>query len=172
MPYGRKQNYKGRAKQFTNVEELESQRKKEDNWRAKNKNETDDDDDDDDESESDDEPKEPIIEVHNPNRVVKKNKKIAELTEIPTGPTELSRREKEEIARQEATRRYQQLHAQGKTEEARADLARLAIIRKQREEAAQKREQEKKEKEQRAQAAKEASLQAIKSKGSKGRHKK
>ena len=38
----------------------------------------------------------------------------------------------------------QKLHAEGKTEEARADLARLAIIRKQREEAAKKREEEKK----------------------------
>ena len=36
------------------------------------------------------------------------------------------------------------MHAAGKTEEARADLARLAIIRKQREEAAKKREEEQK----------------------------
>ena len=35
------------------------------------------------------------------------------------------------------------MHAEGKTDEARADLARLAIIRKQREEAAKKREAEK-----------------------------
>lgn len=126
---------------------------------------------DEEESDSDDES---VIEVNNPNRVLKKSKKLSELTEVSAGPTELTRREKEEVARQEAARRYQQLHAQGKTEEARADLARLAIIRKQREEAAQKRELEKKEKESRAQASKEASLQAIKSKGSKqsrGRHK-
>ena len=160
MPYGRKHNYKGRAKQFTAVEELESQRKKEESYRNRNKEESSSEEDSD--SESD---KEPIIEVNNPNRVLKKNKKIAELTDVPTGPTELSRREKEEVARQEAARRYQQLHAQGKTDEARADLARLAIIRKQREEAAHKREQEKKDKELRAQASKEASLQAIKSKG-------
>ena len=38
----------------------------------------------------------------------------------------------------------QKLHAAGKTEEARADLARLAIIRKQREDAAKKREEEQK----------------------------
>ena len=37
----------------------------------------------------------------------------------------------------------QKMHAAGKTEEARADLARLAIIRKQREDAAKKREEEK-----------------------------
>lgn len=35
------------------------------------------------------------------------------------------------------------MHSEGKTEEARADLARLAIIRQQREEAAKKREEEK-----------------------------
>lgn len=34
------------------------------------------------------------------------------------------------------------MHTEGKTEEARSDLARLAIIRKQREEAAKKREEE------------------------------
>ena len=34
------------------------------------------------------------------------------------------------------------MHAQGKTEEARADLARLAIIKKQREDAAKKRAEE------------------------------
>lgn len=39
---------------------------------------------------------------------------------------------------------YQKLHAEGKTEEARSDLARLAIIKQQREEAAKKREIEKK----------------------------
>ncbi len=50
---------------------------------------------------------------------------------------------REEVEKQEATRRYQALHAEGKTEEARADLARLALIRKQREDAAKKKEQEK-----------------------------
>ena len=56
----------------------------------------------------------------------------------------MSRREREEIEKQRAKAHYQKLHAAGKTEEARADLARLAIIRKQREEAAKKREEEKK----------------------------
>ena len=54
----------------------------------------------------------------------------------------MSRREREEIEKQKAKERYQKLHAQGKTEEARADLARLAIIRKQREDAAKKRAEE------------------------------
>lgn len=39
------------------------------------------------------------------------------------------------------------MHSEGKTDEARADLARLAIIRQQREEAAKKREEEKQGKE-------------------------
>ena len=56
---------------------------------------------------------------------------------------QLSRREREEIEKQRAKARYQKLHAEGKTDEARADLARLAIIRKQREEAAKKRDAEK-----------------------------
>ena len=63
--------------------------------------------------------------------------------QIGTGPKpQLSRREREEIEKQKAKERYQKLHAQGKTEEARADLARLAIIRKQREDAAKKRAEE------------------------------
>jgi len=64
----------------------------------------------------------------------------------PAAKPELSRREREEIERQRAKAHYQKLHAEGKTEEARQDLARLAIIKKQREEAAKKREEEKKAK--------------------------
>lgn len=51
---------------------------------------------------------------------------------------------REEIQKQRATAHYRKMHSEGKTEEARADLARLAIIRQQREEAAKKREEEKK----------------------------
>ncbi len=50
----------------------------------------------------------------------------------------------EELEKQRAAQHYQKLHAEGKTEEARSDLARLAIIKQQREEAARKREMEKK----------------------------
>lgn len=50
----------------------------------------------------------------------------------------------EELEKQRAALHYQKLHAEGKTEEARSDLARLAIIKQQREEAARKREVEKK----------------------------
>ena len=49
---------------------------------------------------------------------------------------------REELAKQQATARYRKLHMEGKTEEAQADLARLALIRKQREEAAKRREEE------------------------------
>lgn len=83
----------------------------------------------------------PLAEMANPNREVKKNKKIGELDTAEKAP--LSRREREEIEKQRAKEHYQKLHAQGKTDEARADLARLAIIRQQREEAAKKREMEK-----------------------------
>ena len=53
---------------------------------------------------------------------------------------------REELAKQQARANYQKMHMAGKTEEARADLARLAIIRKEREEAAKKRDAEKQSK--------------------------
>jgi len=51
---------------------------------------------------------------------------------------------REEIQRQRAAASYRRLHEAGKTDEAQRDLARLAIIRQQREEAARKKEQERK----------------------------
>lgn len=57
---------------------------------------------------------------------------------------QLSRREREEIEKQRAQAHYQKLHAEGKTDQARADLARLAIIRQQREDAKKRREAEQK----------------------------
>lgn len=86
-----------------------------------------------------------LIEIENPNRVSQKNKKVTELD--VNAPKELSRREREEIEKQKAKERYMKLHLEGKTEQARADLARLAIIKKQREDAAKKRDELKKEKE-------------------------
>ncbi len=80
--------------------------------------------------------------MENPNRVAQKQKKVSQVTEA--AKPQLSRREREELEKQRAKAHYQKLHAEGKTDEARADLARLAIIRKQREEAAKKREEEKK----------------------------
>lgn len=63
---------------------------------------------------------------------------------------ELSRREREEIERQKKQANYQKLHAAGKTDQAKADLARLAIIKQQREEAAKMRELKKKEQDSKA----------------------
>lgn len=51
---------------------------------------------------------------------------------------------REEIERQRAALRKRKLQEEGKTDEARADLARLAVIRRQREEAARKKEEQKK----------------------------
>ena len=58
----------------------------------------------------------------------------------PPPVVELSRREREEVEKQQKQAQYQKLHQQGKTEQAKSDLARLAIIRQQREEAAKHRE--------------------------------
>ncbi|OQV18879.1 hypothetical protein BV898_07132 [Hypsibius exemplaris] len=81
-----------------------------------------------------------LIEIENPNRVAVKNKKISELTiDTSTAGTQLSRREREEIEKESAKKLHEQLRAEGKTEQARADLARLAIIREEREQAAKKR---------------------------------
>jgi len=89
----------------------------------------------------------PIAEsVDNLNRANTKLKKMSELDSVVQEDAQLSRREREAIEKERARQEYQRLHAAGKTEEARADLARLAIIRKQREEAAKKREDEKKTK--------------------------
>ena len=67
----------------------------------------------------------------------------------------LSRREREAIQAQQAKERYQKLHAEGKTDEARADLARLRLIREQREAAAARKAAEKEEEDARASANKE-----------------
>merc|ERR1712018_543663 len=169
MPRGGKRGHKGGRKQFSNPQALEAAKAKEakeKEWRRQrgevitdSEDEEDDDDkkdsDSDNEaggvafkSESEDEDRKPkgaegLIQIENPNRVQQKQKKVTAINTDP-GKPQLSRREREEIEKQEAKAHYQKLHAAGKTEEARADLARLAIIKKQREEAAKKREEEKK----------------------------
>ncbi|KAJ5116467.1 hypothetical protein N7456_000815 [Penicillium angulare] len=70
----------------------------------------------------------------------------------PQDLSQLSRREREAIEAQQARERYMKLHAEGKTEEARSDLARLAIIREQRE---AERARKQAEKEERDEVAKE-----------------
>lgn len=111
-----------------------------------------------------------LIEIENPNRVHKKavlkvstldaevgassSSAAPAVAAAPTPVADLSRREREEIERQKKQANYQKLHAQGKTEQARADLARLAIIKQQREEAALKRDAKKKEAEMKSKGGK------------------
>jgi len=61
--------------------------------------------------------------------------------------SQLSRREREALQAQQAKERYQKLHAEGKTDEAKADLARLALIREKREVEAARKKAEKDERE-------------------------
>uniref|UniRef100_A0A7N8YM64 Pdgfa associated protein 1a n=1 Tax=Mastacembelus armatus TaxID=205130 RepID=A0A7N8YM64_9TELE len=143
-----KKGHKGRGKQFSNPEEIDrqmrAQREKEENGGAEKESASESEE----ESSSDDEKRsgvEGLIEIENPNRVSQKNKKVTEVD--VAAPRVLSRREREEIEKQKSKERYMKLHLEGKTEQARADLARLAIIKKQREEAARKREELRKEKE-------------------------
>ncbi|CAB3224215.1 unnamed protein product [Arctia plantaginis] len=165
MPRGKFTNHKGRNRKFTSPEELEEQRKQEElkqKWRKEHGQEesseseseqeksgsgSSEDSDSDDDKPTKAKGVSGLIEVENPNRVVKKNKKLNNLDNLGEGEKpQLSRREREEIERQRAAAAYQKLHAEGKTDQARADLARLAIIRQQREEAAKRREAEKKAK--------------------------
>ncbi|AES63931.1 putative casein kinase substrate, phosphoprotein PP28 [Medicago truncatula] len=87
-----------------------------------------------------------IIEIENPNLVKPKNLKARDVNVEKT--TELSRREREEIEKQRAHERYMRLQEQGKTDQSKKDLERLALIRQQRAEAARKRNEEKAAKEQ------------------------
>ncbi|KAK1061474.1 hypothetical protein LTR33_012695 [Friedmanniomyces endolithicus] len=70
------------------------------------------------------------------NKLVKKDADLSQL----------SRREREALEAQQKKERYQKLHAEGKTEEARADMERLKLVREQREEVAAQKVAEKQEK--------------------------
>jgi len=61
------------------------------------------------------------------------------------GKEALSRREREALAAQQAKERYAKLHAEGKTDEAKADLARLRLVRERREAEAARRKAEEEE---------------------------
>ncbi|XP_033117664.1 28 kDa heat- and acid-stable phosphoprotein-like [Anneissia japonica] len=160
MPKGRggKVKHKGRGRTFHNPDEIDAQMKDNtDAWRQKNRDMPPSSSSEEESSDEEDRPTkgiEGLIEIENPNRVANKMKKASNLNvETATSGTQnLSRREREEIEKQQAHQRYLKLHAEGKTDEARADLARLQIIRKQREDAAKKRDQEKKAKEDAAKA--------------------
>ncbi|XP_008312957.1 pdgfa associated protein 1a [Cynoglossus semilaevis] len=143
MPRGGKKGHKGRGKQFSNPEEIDRQMRAQRDLEAGVERASGSDSEEESSSDEDSDRRrngvEGLIEIENPNRVSQKNKKVAELEE--SAPKELSRREREEIEKQKAKERYMKLHQEGKTDQARADLARLAIIKKQREDAAKKREE-------------------------------
>lgn len=152
MPRGGKRSHKGRGKQFSNPEEIDRQMKeqkeREESAGAEKGSSSGSGDDSSSDDENDSRKRsgvEGLIEIENPNRVSQKSKKVADLD--VDAPRELSRREREEIEKQKSKERYMKLHLEGKTEQARADLARLAIIKKQREDAAKKRDELRKEKE-------------------------
>ncbi|XP_037916507.1 28 kDa heat- and acid-stable phosphoprotein-like [Hermetia illucens] len=164
MPRGKYVNHKGRSRNFTSPEELEEEMKKDKEKTSRQQEESEGEDEEasggsrsgSDSEESDDDNHKAkgvsnLIEIENPNRVAKKS--AVKVSKVGSGDKaakpELSRREREELEKQKAQLLYQKLHAEGKTEQARADLARLAIIKQHRAEAAARREAEKKEKEER-----------------------
>lgn len=168
--------HKGQHRRFTNFEEIEAQQKrlaKQAEWRKQKGDDEEDDEDeegsdeeesedseensDEEESGSDEEeeeakPKgvESLIEVHNPNRVAKKPAPEVKAGTSTTAKPDLSRREREEAERQRKAATVSL-----KTEQARADLARLALIKQQRETARLKREAEQKAKEAEKQKSKD-----------------
>lgn len=153
--------HKGQHRRFTNFEEIEAQQKrlaKQAEWRKQRGDDEEEDeeasDEEDSEENSDEEetasdeeeikPKgvESLIEVQNPNRVPKKPAPEVKAGTSTAVKPEMSRREKEEAERQRKA-----ASVSLKTEQARADLARLALIKQQRETARLKREAELKAKE-------------------------
>ncbi len=162
---GRKGGHKGRSRRFNNPEEIDAQLRDHE-WREPAKegeggdkeeapktfktiSDTDSDEDSDDEI-APNKGVSHLIDIENPNRATNKMKKASRVDVNESGTAALSRREREEIEKNEARERFAKLHKEGKTVEAQADLARLAIIRKQREEAAKKKGLEKKAKEAKA----------------------
>lgn len=157
MPRGKYVNHKGRNRHFTSPEELEAERANEakKKWRNTQEESSEEDDEeegsaedsDDSEEESEEEAKGAgaLIDIQNPNRQPKKA--FVKATEVEeTDAPQLTRREREQIEKQKAQAAYMKRHAEGKTSQAKADLARLAIIKQHRAEAAARREADKKSK--------------------------
>lgn len=80
-------------------------------------------------------------------------------SDLAAGSYEPSRKEREAAEKKAAQERYWKLHEAGKTDQAKADLARLKVIREKREAAAKAREAEK------AAAVEEARVALERSKG-------
>lgn len=151
-------SHKGQHRRFTNFEDLEAQQEKlakQTEWRRQrgddeeeNEDEEEEseeessEDDEDEEEEEDAKPKgvESLIEIENPNRATKKPAPEVKAGTSTAAKPDLSRREREEAEKQR-----RQHHVP--TEQVRADLARLALIKQQRETARLKREAELKAKE-------------------------
>ncbi|KAF9918516.1 hypothetical protein BX616_008217 [Lobosporangium transversale] len=91
----------------------------------------------------------PVIDVANPNRSA--GNRVMKASDLAT-PVEMSRKEREAAAKEAAEQRYWKLHQEGKTDQAKADMARLAVIRQKREEAAAQRLAEAKAREEAAAA--------------------
>ncbi|XP_034292456.1 28 kDa heat- and acid-stable phosphoprotein [Pantherophis guttatus] len=170
---GKKGGHKGRARQYTSPEEIDAQlqaekqkaREEEEeqeeggsgaSGEPKKKEKSLDSDESEEEEGEDYQPKhkgvEGMIDIENPNRAVQTAKKVTQLD--LEGPKRIRGGRRVEIEKQKAKERYMKMHLAGKTEQAKADLARLAIIRKQREEAAKKKEEERRAKDDAAMAGK------------------
>jgi len=108
------------------------------------------------EEEEEEQPKQQQAAASKPSKSEKKASKASKEEEessdddIDDAPVEtITRRQREEMNKAEARRRYEKLHREGKTDEAKADLERLAAVR-------ERREQQKKEREAAEAAAREA----------------
>ncbi|KAG0263972.1 hypothetical protein BG011_007693 [Mortierella polycephala] len=78
----------------------------------------------------------PGIDISNPNRA--SGSRVMKASDLTT-PIEMSRKEREAAEKEAAKQKYWKLHQEGKTDQAKADMARLAVIRQKREEAAAQR---------------------------------
>lgn len=162
--------HKGQHRRFTDFEAIEAEQKKlakQTEWRRQRGDDEDEDDEEEEEEDSSEEqsseeedatdeeeeakPKgvESLIEIHNPNRIVKKAAPEVKAGTSTAAKPEMSRREREEAERQRKSTAVS-------AEQAREDLARLALVKQQRETARLKREAELKAKEVEKQKAKEA----------------
>lgn len=104
-----------------------------------------------------------LIEIENPNRVAKTHHKVADMANMKYVPT---RREREEMKEIMEKRKEREMYNAGLTPEAKADLARLAEVRRRREEEAAKKKAEKEAKEEATKqklAASGRKLDAVKS---------
>merc|ERR1712002_111766 len=138
---GRRGGHKGGRRVYTTAESIQEQEekiKKEQEWR-KQRGDLDSDEEEEkekekksgsEESESESESSEDekvekpkgvqhLIPVENPNRIKRTTKKVSEVDTNSTA--QMSRKEREEMERIEAKKRYEKLHAAGKTEEAQSD---------------------------------------------------